>query len=151
MYLYALGLLRLSGKRSIGDLSAMDFIVALIVGDMFDTILWGTSPLSAGLVGLGSIILLHTLVTFLTWRSNLVDRLLGGSQPAVVVENGRWRRAVMDSQRTSEEDVRSAMRLMAEDRLGEVKQAAWEPNGRLSVLRKPDAKPAQKMDRERLE
>ena len=36
MYLYALALLRISGKQSVSHLTTLDFIVTLIIGDLFD-------------------------------------------------------------------------------------------------------------------
>jgi uncharacterized membrane protein YcaP (DUF421 family) len=40
MYVYALALVRIAGKQSLGQLTPMDFVVTLIIGDLFDDIFW---------------------------------------------------------------------------------------------------------------
>ncbi len=146
LYIYVLILLRLTGKRSIGSISPLDFLTALVVGDLFDNIFWGTSPLSSGLVAVAVIIGLHALTSFAGYSSHALSLLLFGSDPVRVVHNGSFDRAGMDSQRTTEGEVRSQLRLKGEDHLKEVREAFWELNGQLSVLKKADAKEAQKQD-----
>ena len=51
MFLIALILMRLSGKQSIGELATMDFVVITILGDGFDTIIYGEQPIIAGVDG----------------------------------------------------------------------------------------------------
>ena len=56
MYLYVLAIMRLSGKRSLGAITPFDFVVTVIVGDMFDDVFWAEVPLSKGLVGVTTIV-----------------------------------------------------------------------------------------------
>src|ERR671924_489440 len=51
MYLYALALVRISGKQTLGQLTPMDFVVTLIIGDLFDDVFWAEVPLIEGIVG----------------------------------------------------------------------------------------------------
>ena len=146
LYIYLLVVLRLSGKRSVGAISPLDFLVALVVGDLFDNIFWGTSLLSSGLAAIAIIITLHTLTTFAAFHSRKLDVFLNGAVPVRVVHNSRFDRAGMAKQRTSEEEVRSALRLQGEETLKDIQDAFWEPNGELSVVKKEEAKEAQKQD-----
>ena len=50
MYLYALALLRISGKQSVDHLTALDFLITLIIGDLFDDIFWAEVTIPHGLV-----------------------------------------------------------------------------------------------------
>src|SRR5512133_900580 len=88
MYLYALALVRISGKESIGQLSSMDLVVTLIIGDLFDDVFWVEVPLVQGLVGFGTIILAHILVTYLCSRSKLVYQLVN-SPARVLIRDGK--------------------------------------------------------------
>ena len=146
LYLYILLMLRLTGKRSIGSLSPLDFLTALMVGDLFDNVFYGTSPLSSGLVAIAVILTLHAITSALAYSSRKLDILLTGAVPVRVVHNGRFDRAGMANQRTNEDEVRAQLRLEGEENLTGVRDAYWEPNGELSVLKKEEAKDAQKQD-----
>lgn len=146
LYLYLLVVMRLTGKRSIGAISPLDFLVALVVGDLFDNIFWGTSSLSSGLEAIAVIIILHALTTFAAFSSRKLDVLLNGAAQVRVVHNSRFDRAGMANQRTSEDEVRSALRLQGNENLKDIQDAFWEANGEMSVIKKQAARDAQKQD-----
>lgn len=50
-FLTLLALLRVSGKRTIGKGTAFDFVLALVIGDLFDDLLWADVPASQFAVG----------------------------------------------------------------------------------------------------
>ena len=150
MYLYALTVMRLTGKRTLGNLSVQDFITTLIIGDLFDDIFWGTAPLANGLLAISMIATLQIFTEVLAFQFRPVRIWLTGAEPVLVVKNGRFQRSGMDSQRSPEEDIRSSLRELGEENLSEIREATWEPNGHLSVLKSEDAKPAQKSDADRL-
>src|SRR5574338_262717 len=100
MYVYALALLRLSGKRTISELTVLDFAVATIIGDMFDDVFWAEIPLSQGLTGMTTIILLHVLLAYLEHRSDALHVLLA-SEKTMVVKNGRFEKEGLQRERTS--------------------------------------------------
>lgn len=146
MYLYMLALLRLTGKRDVGDLTPLDFITALMIGDLFDNVFWNTSPLSAGLVATGALILWQVVLAFLIYRFPTLAKILTGSEPVRVVTNGRFQRQGLDAQRTNEGEVYMELRDLGEEDLTEVKEASWEPSGHLSMFKKEPDRPVQKQD-----
>ena len=150
MYIYALVLLRLAGKRSIADLTVMDFVVVNILGNLIGHLYWTTTPLSEGLTAMATIVFVHTLVAYLEHRSDTVH-FLAASDKTVVVKNGRFEHAGLKRERTSKEEVYAELRLKGEDRLEEVREASWEPDGHLSVLKKEPYKEVQKRDKKKLQ
>ncbi len=145
IYLYVLAMMRFAGKRTVGDLSPWDFLVALIIGDMFDDVIWGEVSLARAIVGLTTVLLLHILVSYAGFRSRRMDRLFG-SGPTPMVRDGRLVREGQRKERVDDDEIRSLLRLRGVDRLGEIREALLEPSGRLSVLRREEAKPAEKRD-----
>ena len=145
IYLYVLILMRLSGKRSIGQLTAMDFVVATIIGDQFDGVIYGEVPIVQGLVGFGVIVFWHFVANFASSRSTLIDRLLT-SPPTVLVQNGSYLKTGLDEEWMNVETVQSELRLNGEDQLEEIKEARLEPSGQLSLIKNEPSKPAQKQD-----
>jgi uncharacterized membrane protein YcaP (DUF421 family) len=68
-YVFILILLRVSGKRTVkqGDLAS--FVVALVIGDMFDDLIWAEIPAAQFVVGVGTIVFVHFLVAEASFRS----------------------------------------------------------------------------------
>ena len=145
MFLLALFLVRISGKQSIGELSTMDFVVITILGDPFDSVIYSEVTIAEGVVAFSTVTLLHILVTFLTSRSNTFFRIVS-SPPRLLIENGMVQGNGLAIERQRPEILASEMRLNGEDQLQEVQEARLESNGKLSVLKKPSSKTAQKQD-----
>jgi uncharacterized membrane protein YcaP (DUF421 family) len=145
MYLVALALVRLSGKQSIGELATMDFVVVTILGDGFDTVIFGEVPIANGIVYFATLVFLHILVSYVSSRSKLVFRL-ANSPARLMIQNGMVQSDGLAAERIPPEEVASHMREKGVDVLQEVKEAWLETNGRLSVVRKAASRPLQKQD-----
>jgi uncharacterized membrane protein YcaP (DUF421 family) len=146
MYLYALALLRISGKQSVDHLSALDFIVTLIIGDLFDDVFWAEVPILEGMVAFAVISLVHILVTYLSSRNRSIYRLVV-SPPRLVVENGRLSQDNLQRERLRPETVQFEVRLKGEEHLRDIREARVETEGKISVLKTSVSKPVQKKDK----
>jgi len=145
MYLIALAFVRILGKPSIGELSTMDFVVTMILGDGLDSVIYGEVSILQGAVYLATIVLAHLLVGYLSSRSVSIFRLFN-SPPRRLIQEGTVLRQALQLERMRMETVESEMRINREDQLEEVKEATLEPNGKLSVVKNTPAKPIQKKD-----
>jgi len=146
MYLYALALVRISGKATLGQLTPMDFIVTLIIGDLFDDIFWAEVPVLQGMVAFAIIVLAHIFVTFVTSRNaSLYWMLASPARP--LIEEGRLLQKNLQLERIRPDDIQSALRLKGEEHPREVKEARLEPSGQVSVLKAPSNKPVPKKDK----
>jgi uncharacterized membrane protein YcaP (DUF421 family) len=146
MYFYALALVRISGKQSLGQLTPMDFVVTLIIGDLFDDVFWLEVPVVKGLVAFATIIVAHLLVTFVASRNKRFYWLLA-SPARVLVKNGRLVQESLEREWMRPETVQYELRVNGEEHLKEVKEARLEPSGQLSLLKQPANKPVQKKDK----
>lgn len=149
VYLYALAMIRLAGKRSIHDLTPLDFLVALVTGNMLDKIIWLKVPLSQGLAAVTTVVVLHTLVAFAESRSARLQGLITG-RPTQVVDRAALLAGGMRRERTRAAEVLAHLRLQGVDDLAEVRAAQWEPGGDLSVLPTEAADEVRKQDQDAL-
>jgi uncharacterized membrane protein YcaP (DUF421 family) len=149
MYLYALALVRLSGKQSISHLTAMDFIMILIIGDLFDDVFWAEVPLVQGLVGFAVIVLVHLLTTYVSSRNTFIHWLMCAPE-RLVIERGKLVQDNLRREWMRPEAVEFELSLRGEEQLREVKEARLEAQGKVSVIKRPSSKPVQKKDRRRL-
>jgi len=58
-YVFALILTRISGHRTVKHADAPTFVVALVIGDMFDDFFWGEVPAAQFVVGVGTLFLIQ--------------------------------------------------------------------------------------------
>ena len=145
MYIYALALVRISGKQSLGQLTPMDFIVTLIIGDLFDDVFWVEVPLLDGLVAFATIVLAHILVTLVTSRNTSIYWMLA-SPARPLIKDGRLILENLQREWMRPETIESEMRLQGEEHPREIKEARLEPSGQVSVIKEPSSKPVPKKD-----
>jgi uncharacterized membrane protein YcaP (DUF421 family) len=145
VYLFLLLVVRFLGKREIGNTSAFDLVVALILGEVVDEIIYGDVTILQGVIAIVVVGLWHVVNSWASFKSEMIDKLTG-APPTVVVKNGQIQRKNLEKERLNEEELFSELRLMGVDDVKEVKQATLEPNGKVSVIQEEWAKPVQRQD-----
>jgi uncharacterized membrane protein YcaP (DUF421 family) len=146
MYIVALVMIRLSGKQTVHALTTMDFVVITILGDAFDTVIFGEASILQGVVYFLTIGLIHFMVRSFASRNRTFHHLTA-SKPTIMIQNGMIVPDGLWREQTRIETLLGELRLQGEDRLEEVKEARLEETGKLSLLRKPTYKPVQRQDR----
>ncbi len=145
VYFFLLLVVRVLGKREVGATSAFDLIVALILGEVVDEIIYGDVTILQGVVAIVVVAVWHLVNSWASFKSQFIDKLTGAS-PTVVVKNGEIQRKNLAKERLNEEELFSELRMMGVEDPKEVKQATLEPNGKISVLLADWAKPVQYQD-----
>ena len=146
MYLYALVLVRIAGKQSLSQLTAMDFVVTLIIGDLFDNVFWAEVPIAQGMVAFAVIVLMHFLTTFASSR-NIRFYRLATSPERLLVEDGKLVQKNLEREWMRPETLQADLRTRGEEHPREIKEAWLEPKGKLSAVKSADNKPVQKKDK----
>lgn len=140
-----LGVVRLLGKRTIGNFSAFDIIVALMLGELVDEIIYGDVRFIQGTVAIVTLAALAGADSWASYRSQRIQAVVEGT-PTVIVRDGEFSRQGMRAERLNEQDVLAMLRLEGVRDLREVYLATLETDGELSVLKHDWAEPAQKAD-----
>jgi uncharacterized membrane protein YcaP (DUF421 family) len=135
--------IRVLGKRTVGNFSAFALLVALMLGEVVDEIIYADVTFLQGVVSIFVIAGAKYLTSVLSYVG--LDRLLEG-KPTVVVRDGVLERSGMRSELMNEKDVMAALRLQGIEDLREVKVATVEVDGLVSVVQQPWAEPLQKCD-----
>jgi uncharacterized membrane protein YcaP (DUF421 family) len=125
VYLFLLVAFRLAGKRQLGQMTAFDMVVLLVISNVVQNALIGNdNSLGGGLVGATVILLLNALVAWLTFRYKRVERLVEHS-PAVLVRHGRVLRETLRRKRMSLPEFRAALRHQGVVSLRHVRYVSW--------------------------
>jgi uncharacterized membrane protein YcaP (DUF421 family) len=142
-YVVLLALLRLAGKRTIAQGTAFDFVLALVLGDLVDDLLWSDVPAAAFLVAVGTLGLAHTLTSWAQSRSPRLHRLVSG-QAALVLDRGQPVPEALRAERLTGGDLEALLRLwgVPPERWHEVETARLEADGQASVFKTAMERPA---------
>lgn len=134
MYGYALLMLRLMGRRSMGQLSAFDFAIVIALGSAVgDPMFYPQVPLIHGMVVITVIVAMERGLAGLVQRSETADTLISG-KPILLVNDGRLEANAQGEDTLSREELFSILRTEDVQQLGEVKRAYLEQNGKVSVF-----------------
>ncbi len=131
--------LRLSGKRTLAQLNAFDFVVTVAIGSTLATVILSADVAFAeGAFGLMLLVGLQWLVATASRRIPAVRRIVK-SQPRVLVRNGEVLHDALRRERLSVDEVHQALRQSGVAEVAAVAAVVLETNGSLSVLRQaPD-------------
>lgn len=135
IYLALLIVFRIAGRRALSDITTLDFLLLLVIGQATGQALLGDdhSVTNAVLVII-SLILFDLGFSLLKRRSSWALLHLEG-EPMIVVEQGRLLRRRMDRARISESDILEAARIsQGLERLDQIKFAILERNGQISII-----------------
>lgn len=145
IYALMLVVIRALGKRTVGNFAPFDLLVALMLGEIVDEIIYADVSFLQGTVAIVVIAAAQAGNARLTWWGHGFDKLLEGS-PTVIVRNGRLQEEGMRSERMSENEVMGHLRTLGIQDVRTVKLALVEDDGTVSVIRREWAEPAVKAD-----
>jgi uncharacterized membrane protein YcaP (DUF421 family) len=137
--------IRALGKRTVGNFSAFDLLVALMLGEVVDEIIFGDVRFLQGTVAIVTIAAVAYADSWLVYSSRRMETLIEG-KPTIVVRDGEFDRTGMRRERMNETDVFGHLRAQGIVDLREVHLAIAEHDGSVSILKQPWAEPAQKAD-----
>ena len=135
VYLFVLVLLRLTGKRTLAQITTFDFVLLLIISEATQQALIGedNSMINSAIV-VATLVGLNVLMSLLKQRWPWVDRMLD-DVPIVIVENGKPLKDRMDKVRVDENDVLDAARqIHGLERMDQIRHAILERDGQISII-----------------
>lgn len=131
---------RLSGRRTLAQMTAFDFILLLICGQATQQALLGNDhSITNALIVVLTLISIDGAVTWLQARSRGFASVTQG-RPLLVLRNGEPLRRRMARERIAEDDILHEARARGLSRLGQIRHAILEPSGGISIIPWEDGK-----------
>jgi uncharacterized membrane protein YcaP (DUF421 family) len=137
IFFFGLAMLRLSGRRTFAQWSALDVIITVTAGSALGRVMTGSGSLPGTLAAVLVLILLHLGISHLVARSRRASVLIEGS-PVCIVRDGQMDEAARRHHKISLAVLAAAMRdkdLAGLEELGRVKSITLEPSGKLTVVK----------------
>jgi uncharacterized membrane protein YcaP (DUF421 family) len=134
-------LLRLGGKRQVGQMGAGEFVAILLISNAVQNSMnGGDNSISGGLILAAVIIGLSLFVAWATFKSKKVEHLVQGV-PTLLIHNGKVIKKNLDKELLSERELKAALRRQGISEISEIHVAILESDGFISVVRVGEGKP----------
>lgn len=136
VYAFLIVLLRVTGKRQVGQLAPFDLVLLLVLSNAVQNSMnAGDNSLIGGLIAASTLIALNYVVAMLTYRSKRIESLVEG-RPQLLIHNGRLIAAALNEARMTHHELNAALRQAGCSSVEEVHYAVLENNGSVSVVAK---------------
>jgi uncharacterized membrane protein YcaP (DUF421 family) len=140
VYLALIAYVRFGKKRFLGQATAFDAILVIVIGSIASRAVSGTAPFFASLAGTVVLVLVHWIISYLTEDSAALGAMLKGHD-TVIIRNGRVDRKALQGAHMSPDDLAEDLRQEGVLHASEVKEARLERSGKLSVIKNSRANP----------
>ena len=135
-YFFTLIVLRIMGKREIGQLGVIDFVVSILIAELIaisieniNDSIWNT------IIPIVAVTLLEMLLAFISLKSKKFRTFFDG-KPSIIIEKGRVNYKEMVKQRYTIDDLLFELRQKGIKSIESVDYAMLEANGKLSIFQK---------------
>ena len=142
LYLVLIAVVRLMGKRQVGQMEPSELVVAMLVADLASIPMQNEGlPLFSGVVPILTVLGLELVLSALSVSSIRLRRLLCG-KPVILIEKGCLLQENLRKTRITIDELTGLLRLKEVLDLNTVQYAILETSGDLSVFLFPEHRPA---------
>ncbi len=145
IFVILLIVIRLMGKRQIGEMQPFELTITLIIADLATIPMSDTSiPLLYGVVSIFTLFILHQVISLIERKSRFLSGIISGT-PTIVINSKGVNFREIERQNLSIDDLLESIRGAGYSSFDEIAFAIFETNGKLSVIPKKsgDKKPDQ--------
>jgi len=135
-YLITLVMLRMVGKRSLGDMSTFDIIVLVLIGGALrNSIVGADTSFPGSFIAVASILACDRMLSWACARSTWLNRFVEG-HPTVLVQDGELVPGSLERVNLPRAAFRRALHTAGLEDTTSISIARLEPNGRITLIRK---------------
>jgi uncharacterized membrane protein YcaP (DUF421 family) len=136
LYAFVLLVMRVTGRRELSTLSAVDLVLLIILGDAIQQGLTQDDySVTGAVIVVSTIAALQVGTSYLAFRSRGARRVLEG-EPVVIVQDGKLIEGNMKRERLTEDEVSEEMRAQQIASVEDVEWGILETNGTMSFIPK---------------
>jgi uncharacterized membrane protein YcaP (DUF421 family) len=138
VYVFLLVILRITGKRQVGQLAPFDLVLLLVLSNAVQNSMnGGDNSVTGGVILASTLVALNYIVAFATYRSKTLERIIEG-RPVLLIHNGHVDWKALASVQMTMHELQSSLRANGCGNPEEVHIAILENNGHVTVVRLPE-------------
>ena len=146
LYLVLIAVIRLMGKRQIGEMEPAEFVVTMLVANLAAIPMQDSGiPLLTGLIPILTVLGVELVLSFLMLRSGILRRFFCG-KPVILIDNGKLLQGNLRMTRVTLDELAGKIREKDVLDISQVQYAILETDGNLSVFPFPQYLPASAKD-----
>lgn len=138
LYILVLIVMRLMGKREIGQLQPFELVVAIMIADLASIPMSDVGiPITNGFIPILALLLMHILISILNMKSIKIREILCG-KPRILIYRGKIDEKALKKERFTLNELQERLRGVNIINIGDVEYAILETSGQITVIQKPD-------------
>lgn len=146
LYFIVMFVMRVMGKRQIGELQPFELVIALMISELAAMPMQDTDiPLFHAIIPIITLLALEILISTLQLKSE-VARIIFCGKPSILIEKGKINISELKNNRLNINDLLEELRLKGYYNLEDIEYAILETDGQTSIIPKSELEPATRRD-----
>ena len=138
LYIIVLIVMRLMGKREIGQLQPFELAISIMIADLATIPMADIGiPITNGIVPILGLLLMHLIISAINMKSIKAREIICG-RPTVLIYRGRIDEKELKKERFTINELEERLRSSGVVNLGDVEYAILETSGQVTVILKPE-------------
>ena len=138
LYIFVLLVMRLMGKREIGQLQPFELAIAILIADLVSIPMTDTGiPITNGIIPILGLLVMHLLLSIINLKSVKIREIVCG-KPRILVYRGKIDEDALRKERFTINELQERLRGSNVINLGDVEYAILETSGQVTVIQKPE-------------
>lgn len=142
LYVIVLIVMRLMGKREIGQLQPFELAISIMIADLATIPMTDTGiPIGNGIIPILGLLVMHLLISLINLKSTKLREIICG-KPRILIYRGKIQEKAMIKERFTINELQERIRSQNVVNLGDVEYAILETSGQITVIEKPNKRQA---------
>ena len=138
LYVIVLVVMRLMGKREIGQLQPFELAIAIMIADLASVPMSEVGiPIINGIIPILRLLVMHLIISFINLKSIKMRQLICG-KPSILIYRGKINEKVLIKERFTINELQERLRANNINNLADVEYAILETSGQVSIIQKPN-------------
>ena len=140
LYIIVLIVMRLMGKREIGQLQPFELAISIMIADLASTPMADAGiPITNGIIPILALLVMHLVISMINIKSIKARAILCG-KPSILIYRGRIDEKMLKKERFTVNELEERLRGNNVVNIGDVEYAILETSGQITVIQKPEKK-----------
>lgn len=140
LYLVALIVMRIMGKREIGQLQPFELVVTIMIADLGAVPMQDTGiPLIQGIIPILALLVAQLVLSYINLKSGRAREFICGT-PSILIQKGKLMEQRLNKQKYTINELMEQLRVAGYPNIDDVEYAILETSGQVSVIPKPEKK-----------
>lgn len=141
LYIIVLAVMRLMGKREIGQLQPFELAISIMIADLAATPMAETGiPITNGIMPILGLLVMHLIISMINIKSTKARQIICG-KPSLLIFRGKIDQNVLKKERFTINELEERLRDNNIFNIGDVEYAILETSGQVTVIPKPNKRP----------